>query len=146
MERFIKVTKAKLVVMCLSSILPILVITVLPPMLNEHFKVYADIKALRYVIFALVEGVIIFKIIRYIRILKDSNYRNSAYVKLHDERLVFVKMKSCAMSIKIILYVLSIFTVAFGFVNASIFYTLLAVLGLVIVVMVSTSFYYHKKY
>mgnify|MGYP004467542089 CR=1 FL=1 len=146
MDRFLKVTKAKLIVMCLATLLPIIVITALPPILSEHFKVYADLMALRYVLFVLVEGVIIKKITNYILILKKEEYANKAYVKLHDERLVFVKMKSCALTIKIILYVLSIITVAFGFIDRNIFYTLLIVIFIIVITLVSTLLYYHRKY
>lgn len=146
MERFIKVTKAKLLVILLSTILPILVISILPPILTKHFKIYADIMALRYVLVVIVEAVLIWKSVHYIRIIKNEEYAKSAFVKQHDERINFVKMKSGVMSIKITLYVLAVVTVVFGFIDRNVFYTLFAVLTFIVIIMVSTSLYYKKKY
>lgn len=144
MKKYLRLTTIKLIIGCLATILPILIITILPPYLEENI---ADIVSpLRYILFILLEGVIIWKIIKYVRILKNEEYANNVYIKAKDERIIFLKMKAVILTFKITLYSVTIATLICGFLNEMLFYGLGSVLVLSSVTLFITGIYYNKKY
>ncbi|MDE7162322.1 MAG: hypothetical protein K2N65_06175, partial [Anaeroplasmataceae bacterium] len=74
-EKLKKGIKTRLIVMSLSTLLPIILLIVFNlPFFKKEFKVYGDLFFLRYAIFVLLEGYIGFKIYRYIRFFCDQEY------------------------------------------------------------------------
>lgn len=146
-EKLRKTTKIKLIVMILSTVLPILLLVFFElPFFKDKFVVYKDLVVLRYAIFVLLESYISFKIYGYVRCLCDSEYSDVIYLRKNDERLNFIKLKTNAMTIKIFIYVCGIGLITAGFINSIIFYTLLSILAVVLIIFISTSIYYSKKY
>ena len=67
-EKMKKGVKIRLIVMSLSAVLPIILLILFDlPFFKDRFVVYSDLFVLRYAIFVLLEGYIVFKIYRYIR-------------------------------------------------------------------------------
>lgn len=137
----------RLIVMSLSTLLPILLLILFNlPFFKEKFKVYNDLFVLRYAIFILLEAYIIFKIYRYIRFLVDDEYQNKFILTRTDERLNFIKLKTNALVIKVFIYVCGIALITAGFFDAIVFYTLLGILGVVLIIYLFVYIYYSKKY
>lgn len=146
-QRFLKHKKIKFYFVCASILLPIIIIILLE-VFQDFFKStgYQDLLVARYFIFAAIEIWLISKIVHYTKIIFDPEYAKTAYVKLTDERISFVKMRANALSFKLILYFMLIAILISGFYNRAIFYTLLSVLGAAIVTVIATTIYYMKKY
>lgn len=146
-EKMKKGIKIRLIVMSLSTLLPILLLILFNlPFFKEKFKVYNDLFVLRYAIFILLEAYIIFKIYRYIRFLVDEEYQNQFILIRTDERLNFIKLKANALVIKVFIYVCGIALITAGFFDAIVFYTLLGILGGVLIIYLFVYIYYSKKY
>ncbi len=146
-EKIKKGIKIRLIVMSLSTVLPILLLIFFElPFFKDQLVVYKDIEVLRYAIFVLLEGYIGFKIYRYIRFLSDSEYADLFVLRKNDERLNFIRLKTNALAIKIFIYVDGIALITAGFLNAAVFYTLLSVMGAVLLIYSGVYIYYSKKY
>ncbi len=77
-EKMKKGVKIRLIVMSLSAVLPIILLILFDlPFFKDRFVVYSDLFVLRYAIFVLLEGYIVFKIYRYIRFFCDVEYADS---------------------------------------------------------------------
>ncbi len=146
-EKLRKGVKTRLIVMSLSTILPIILLIAFDlPFFKERFVVYNDLVFLRYAIFVLLEGYIGFKIYRYIRFFCDVEYADLYALRKTDERLNFILLKTNALAIKIFIYMSGIALIIAGFFNSFVFYTLLSVLGAVLVIYLFVYIYYSKKY
>ncbi len=147
MERLIKTTKYKLIIMLLASVLPIIFIAFFEPLIEDRLnKITWDMVLIRWIIFVFFEGAIIWKNILYFRILSNTEYAEQVLVKRKDERLIFVKQKTFTLEYKIILFVVSCALVVTGFINPYIFYTLLAVNLFILISAAIVKLYYNKKY
>ena len=93
-EHLLKMTKIKLVIMSLSTILPILLLVTfqfwIEDLLQEGSVVY-DLIVFRYGIFVLLEGYIGLKIAKYAKILTSVDYASSEIIRKNDERNKFIK-------------------------------------------------------
>ncbi|MDE7264629.1 MAG: hypothetical protein K2N64_08230 [Anaeroplasmataceae bacterium] len=146
-EKLKKGIKIRLIVMSLSTLLPLVLLILFSlPFFEQQFKVYNDLFFLRYAIFVLLEGYIGFKIYRYIRFFCDKEYADFFVLRRTDERLNFIRLKTNAMVIKIFIYVCGIALITTGFINAIVFYTLLFILCAVLVIYLFVYIYYSKKY
>ena len=140
-------TKIKLVFMSIAIFIPIIIVTIL----TSINKKYGDVdkivvEVLRYAITILGVLFILYKIVYYIRILKDDAYAETIIIKKNDERLIFLRQKYSTFSLKLLLFINLIGVIVSGFISAIVFYTLLVSMGVVIVVCLSTFIYYYKKY
>lgn len=113
---------------------------------QDQLVVYKDLVVLRYFIFAVLEGYILFKITVYIRLLKQADYLDTVLVKKQDERLNYIKLKTNALTMKILIYAGGIALITAGFINRFMFYTLLSVLVFLLLVYLFVYLYYIKKY
>ncbi len=97
-EKMKKGVKIRLIVMSLSAVLPIILLILFDlPFFKDRFVVYSDLFVLRYAIFVLLEGYIVFKIYRYIRFFCDVEYADLFVLRKTDERLNFVRLKTNAL-------------------------------------------------
>lgn len=140
-------TKIKLVFMSIAIFIPIIIVTIL----TSINKKYGDVdkivvEVLRYAITILGVLFILYKIVYYIRILKDDAYAETIIIKKNDERLIFLRQKYSTFSLKLLLFINLIGVIVSGFISAIVFYTLLVSMGVVLVVCLSTFIYYYKKY
>ncbi len=134
-EKLRKGIKIRLIVMSLSTVLPIILMILFElPVFKQQFVIYNDLVVLRYAIFVLLEGYIGFKIYRYVRFFCDAEYADLVALRKNDERLNFIRLKTNALAIKIFIYVCGIALITAGFFNAIVFYTLLSILGAVLVI------------
>lgn len=146
-DKLKKSIKVRLVVMSLSTILPIILLILFElPFFKNRFVVYNDLVVLRYAIFVILEGYIGSKIYTYVRFLCDNEYSDLIFLRRTDERLNFIKLKTNAMAIKIFIYVCGIALITVGFFNSTIFYTLLTILIVVLIIYISVYLYYSRKY
>lgn len=113
---------------------------------KDRFVVYSDLFVLRYAIFVLLEGYIVFKIYRYIRFFCDVEYADLFVLRKTDERLNFVRLKTNALVIKILIYVSGIAMITAGFFNAIVFYTILCMMIAVLLMYLFVYLYYSRKY
>lgn len=148
LEHLRKVSKVKLVIMSLSTLLPIVILLVLElvKLPVDQNSAYADLVIFRYGILVLLEGYIGMKIANYIRILTNVDYASNELLKKNDERNRFIRLKTESMTIKIAIYSLAIAMLVTAFIHRLIFYTLLIVLLVYIVVYLVVKLYYWKKY
>ncbi|MDE6584002.1 MAG: hypothetical protein K2K15_01245 [Anaeroplasmataceae bacterium] len=146
-EKLRKGIRTRLIVMSLATVLPIILLILFNlPFFKNRFVVYSDLFVLRYAIFVLLEGYIGVKIYRYIRFFCDAEYADLFILRKTDERLNFIRLKTNAMVIKIFIYLCGIALIIAGFFNSVVFYTLLSVLGLMLVIYLFVFIYYLKKY
>lgn len=142
-----KMAKIKLIIMSLSTLLPIAILLIFELIKPEsNGSALSDLVIFRYGIFVLLEGYIGMKIATYIRILTNIDFATAEHVKRNDERNKFIKLKTDAMTIKISIYALGIALIVTAFINRFIFYTLLSVLVVYLVSYLFVKFYYCKKY
>lgn len=146
-DKFRKGIIIRLTVMALSTLLPIVLLILFEQdFFKEQFKVYKDLVVLRYAIFVLLEGYIGFKLYGYIRFLCDSEYADLLMLRKNDERLNFIRLKTNALVIKILIYVCGIALITAGFINAIVFYTILIFLVSMLIIYTSVFIFYSKKY
>lgn len=147
LEKLRKTTKIKLIIMSLSTLLPIIILLTMDliPNINQN-SALPDLIIFRYGILALLEGYIGVKICIYIRILANNDFAEAEVIKRNDERNKYIKMKSYAMTIKVSLYLLGIALIVTAFINRMIFYTLLGVLLAGLIVYLIELIYYANKY
>ena len=147
LEKLRKTTKIKLIMMSLSTLLPIIILLTMDliPNINQN-SALPDLIIFRYGILALLEGYIGVKICIYIRILANNDFAEAEVIKRNDERNKYIKMKSYAMTIKVSLYLLGIALIVTAFINRMIFYTLLGVLLAGLIVYFIELIYYANKY
>ena len=132
--------------MSLATILPIILILVLGPKEVKFFDAPGYLKILRYFVFFITEGVIIYKIVGYIRVLTSKEYFDNVLIKKKDERLIFIKQRYQSFSLKLILYLLVIAVIVSGFLNEVVFLTVLSTIGVLLITMGITFIYYDKKF
>lgn len=146
-EKMKKGVKIRLIVMSLSAVLPIILLILFDlPFFKDQFVVYSDLFVLRYAIFVLLEGYIGFKIYRYIRFFCDAEYADLFVLRKTDERLNFVRLKTNALVIKILIYISGIAMITAGFFNSIVFYSILCMMVAVLVIYLCVYLYYSKKY
>ena len=144
-----KSAKLKLIIMCLSTLLPVILAIMLEfvfPNLNTPNSAIPDLVFARYGILVLLEAYIVMKIVNYIKILTSIDYASAEVVKKNDERNKFIKLKTESMTIKVFIYIIGVALIATAFIDRYIFYTLLGVLLAVIIIYFSVLIYYTKKY
>ncbi len=141
-----KTSKIKLIIMCLATILPIILLVVFELIPNLENSAVADLIIIRYGILVLLEGYIGLKIYNYVKILTSVDFAQAEVVKRNDERNKFIKLKTESMTIKICIYALGIAILVTAFINRFIFYTLIGVLFFAVVSFVIVKIYYSKKY
>lgn len=143
LETFKRHTLYKLIVMYLAIFLPIVLVTTLESFLNNNLKV--DSMWYRYLAFGFFELAIIYKIVHYHLILASPKYRDMILVRLNDERISFIKMKSLNLCFKIVLFINAVGLVVAGFFNEIAFYGLLAEIFVMIITYLATRIYFSKK-
>ena len=141
-----KTSKIKLIIMCLATILPIILLVVFELIPNLENSAVADLIIIRYGILVLLEGYIGLKIYNYVKILTSVDFAQAEVVKRNDERNKFIKLKTESMTIKICIYALGIAILVTAFINRFIFYTLIGVLFFSFVSFFIVKIYYSKKY
>ncbi len=145
-EHLRKTSKIKLIIMCLATILPILLLVIFELIPKDDKSALADLIIIRYGILVLLEGYIGIKIANYIKILSSVDYAQAEVVKRNDERNKFIKLKTESMTIKVCIYGLGIALIVTAFINRYIFYTILAVVLFAIISFVISKLVYTKKY
>lgn len=147
-EKLRKFTKIKLIVMCLSTLLPILIVVFLSIfgskfVENSIFDLAPYVPPLITVCF---ETWIVYKITKYIRILTNESYANKQLVAKNDERNKFIHLKANALLNKIFLYILGVVTIFTAFTDRAAFYYSTTTLLAFLVTGIVVNFYYHRKY
>lgn len=154
-EKFLKFTKLKLIIMSISTLTPIIIVVVmnilgnyLMSLQNTIFQdvLKTDMIVFTYLLLAIFEGVIIYKVVRYARIILNSEYANQEFIKKNDERNKFIRTTSNNLITKIFIYVLVVIAIFAAFTNRVLFYTLLAILTIYLIIYVAVNIHYFRKY
>lgn len=145
-EHLKKTSLIKLIIMCLATILPIVLLVIFELIPKREESALADLIIIRYGILVLLEGYIGLKIYKYIKILNSIDYAQNEVIKRNDERNKFIKLKTESMTIKICIYALGIALIVTAFINRYIFYTILGVVLFAVISFIVVNLYYTKKY
>ncbi len=145
-EHLKKTSLIKLIIMCLATILPIVLLIIFELIPKREESALADLIIIRYGILVLLEGYIGLKIYKYIKILNSIDYAQNEVIKRNDERNKFIKLKTESMTIKICIYALGIALIVTAFINRFIFYTILGVVLFAVICFIVVNLYYTKKY
>lgn len=146
-EHLIKRTKRDLIARSILTLLPIALLILLEMVPEfEGIVVYKSIVALRYAIVVVLEGYLGTKIYRYIKILTDVDYCDLILAQKNDERINFIRLRTNALVVKVLVYVIGVALIVAGFINLYIFYTLLGVMLVIILIYIASYLFYNKKY
>lgn len=146
-DHLIASTKRNLTVRAILTLVPIALLFLLSYVSDiKALVVYKSIVTMRYSIFFALEGYLGVKIFRYIKILTDADYCDLVLTQRNDERITYIGLKTNAIVVKILIYVIGIGLIIFGFINSYVFYTLLGILAVIIIIYLSAYVYFHKKY
>ena len=146
-DQLITSTKRNLTVRAILTLVPIALLFLLSYVSDiKALVVYKSIVTMRYSIFVALEGYLGVKIFRYIKILTDADYCDLVLTQRNDERITYIGLKTNAIVVKILIYVIGIGLIIFGFINSYVFYTLLGILAVIIIIYLSAYVYFHKKY
>lgn len=89
--------------------------------------------------------VLCINLVKYIVLYKNNDKLRKYYIKIHDERNIFVMYKCVTKAMTVILFLLCIFTVVFGFIDKKICFTLFFVFLISEIIMLAFKIYYEKK-
>ncbi|MCR4898088.1 MAG: hypothetical protein K5892_02570, partial [Acholeplasmatales bacterium] len=147
LEKIRNITKKKILIMSLSTTLPIIIFVGMR-ILHMEFKeksLFHVYLWLPYVLVGVFEAYLIYKIIKYIRIMKDDEFANQIILKKTDERNKFIRLKAASLSYKIFLYVMGIFLI----ISSLIDYRMCIAIGVVfiafILIHLIVNIYYASK-
>ena len=148
LEKIRNITKKKILIMSLSTTLPIIIFVGMR-ILHMEFKeksLFHVYLWLPYVLVGVFEAYLIYKIIKYIRIMKDDEFANQIILKKTDERNKFIRLKAASLSYKIYLYCMGIFLI----ISSLIDYRFCIARGVVfiafILINLIVNIYYAKKF
>lgn len=144
-NEFRKLTKPKLIIMCLALLLPVILLIILQ-LANREFEMDAHIVVFRYIIMALFEIYILSKVLKYSRIMLDDTYCRICCVRLRDERLVYLRNRAYNMAYKIMLFAIGIVLIVSCYYSKEIFYVTLSFLLMLTGTYNIALIYYKKKY
>lgn len=154
-EKFLKFTKLKLIIMSISTLTPIIIVVVmsilgnyLMSLQNTIFQdiLKTDMIVFTYLLLVVFEGVIIYKVVRYLRIVSNNEYAKQEFIKKNDERNRFIKTTSNNLVTKIFIYVLVVIAIFAAFTNRVLFYILLALLATYLIIYIAVNIHYFRKY
>lgn len=143
-EAYKKHTIVKLIFMSIGLAIPVILICFVLPHFEADIK--NDLKVIRWIVLAFFEAAIVYKLYKYIRIIINADYAKDYYIKLNDERQVFIRQKSSTFTLKLLLYCLALGAIVAGFYNSYVFYTLLLVIGFIVVSNIIITIFYNKKF
>ena len=148
LDKIRSITKKKILIMSLSTTLPIFVFVgfyFLHIELKEK-SIFSVVIWLPYVLFGLFEAYLIYKIIKYIRIMKDDDFASQIVLKKTDERNKFIRLKAASLSYKIFLYCMGIFLIISSLIDYRICIAIGVVFIAFILIHLIVNIYYEKKF
>jgi hypothetical protein len=148
LEELKKRSVKRLIVMSLSTILPIVIVIVLGvgQYSFSNDSVFKDFAGLPYMLCVLFLAWLVYKIVDYILVLKNDDYANKKLIKRNDERNKFIKLKSGALSGKIFIYVMGLACILTAFFSKIVFYTCVSSFGIFILIELIVNLVYYNKY
>ena len=148
MSKLRKTARNKMIVMILSTTLPLIVVLVMSlcKFKISDKSVFATVPYLPIILCVLFEAYIATKIVKYIRILKSDAYCDKLLIKKNDERTKYINMKSYALVDKIFIYVIGLACIFTVFVDSDVFYMCLGAGLTFVLIHVIVQVYYHNKY
>ncbi|OAB40192.1 hypothetical protein [Paenibacillus antarcticus] len=87
---------------------------------------------------------LLYIISKYTACLKNAEALKKLYIKEHDEREQLIAYKASVLALVVLLVIVALSTVIAGFFNIIVFITLLSVMGLLLIVMLTTLTYYRR--
>lgn len=148
LDKIRSTTKKKILIMSLSTTLPIFVFVgfyFLHIELKEK-SIFSVVIWLPYVLFGLFEAYLIYKIVKYIRIMKDDDFASQIVLKKTDERNKFIRLKAASLSYKIFLYCMGIFLIISSLIDYRICIAIGVVFIAFILIHLIVNIYYEKKF
>lgn len=149
MEELLNKTKIKLIVMSTSLTLPIAILFIMSfdsfDWVEKENSIFVNAPYVPYIASAILMGWIIWKIVKYIRILKCEDFANKILIGKTDERIRYLKMRANALTYKIFLYVMGVAIIFCAFINWGYFYFSIGVLTVFLVIHGIVYFVFIKK-
>lgn len=93
-----------------------------------------------------ITGLMVINIVRYAAALKSDEELKKLYIASTDERARLIYEKSNSASFRTALIVLGLSSIVASFYSETVFYTLIAVIFVIIFIQVIFNFYYRRKY
>ena len=148
LEKLRNITKKKILIMSLSTTLPIIIFVGMR-FLHKGFKeesLFNYVLWLPYVLVVVFELYLLYKIIKYIKIMKDDEFANQMILNKTDERNKFIRLKAASLSYKIFIYCMGIFLIISSLIN----YRFCIAIGIVFISFLLIHFivniYYARKF
>ena len=125
-DDLIKRTKIKLIVMSLSLTVPIAILFIMSfdsfDWVEKENSIFVNAPYVPYIASGFFMGWIVYKLVKYVLILKNPEFANKRLVEKTDERIRYLKLRANSLTYKIFLYVMGVAVIFTAFVNWGYFY------------------------
>lgn len=142
-------TKLKLTVMSISMLLPIIVVIVMGVgqfEIGESKSIFNFAPWVPYALCVIFLGYLIYKNVKYIRILKNDKFANKVLISKCDERNKFIKLNAKSLSNKIFIYAVAVVAIFCAFIDYQYFYTCIVIFVVYLTIYYLVLLYYSKKF
>ena len=151
MNKMNKQVKNRLIISSFCALLPILLIVLLElpvtsAWIHKHFEIDSEPVFFRYLILALLEFFILWKIGVYSRYLSSDTFKEHYFIGKTDERNELIHMKTNKYMIRIIIYILCGAAIVSSFFNLYLFFVVGGILLIALISYIATYLYFSRKY
>lgn len=145
-----KRTRIKLIVMSLSLTLPIAILFIMSfdsfEWVEKENSIFVNAPYVPYIASGFFMGWIVYKIVKYILILRNPEFANKRLVEKTDERIRYLKLRANSLTYKIFLYVMGVAVIFCAFVNWGYFYFSVGVFIVFLVIHYIVYIVFMKKF
>lgn len=144
-KRYIIVKRKMIATICLL-IFPIILMILMEVItaVLEH-ELGSLVFGLRYFLFVFLESIVVYKLVRYTKMVKNRNYLRKIEIHRLDERNQSINLRASSLTLKTLFYVIVFSIIIFGFIDIVVFYTLLFSLFVVGSIYIIIKYIYTKK-
>ena len=148
LDDYTKKTLYRLLIMVVSTFIPIIIVVVFSVVDFDFtegslYKKYAFIPPIMVAIFEL--GLISY-IVHLVLLIKNKEYREKFEIKKHDERLIYLKMRSDAVVFKFCIYLLAVVTIVTLFTDIYYFILCMSLFTSFVLIKFFVYLYYLRNY
>lgn len=147
-ENVKKTAKKRIILLSLAMLLPILIVVLYSniEILRYDATIFNDYLWLLIIAVVLFESYIVVRIIHNILIITNSKYLEKRMIIKNDERNKYIWLKTNAMSFKLFVYILGVFTILSAFIMKEYFYLSAFILIGFIILQLIVYLIYRRKY
>lgn len=147
-ENVKKTAKKRIILLSLAMLLPILIVVLYSniEILRYDATIFNDYLWLLIIAVVLFESYIVVRIIHNILIITNGKYLEKRMIIKNDERNKYIWLKTNAMSFKLFVYILGVFTILSAFIMKEYFYLSAFILIGFIILQLIVYLIYRRKY